>query len=62
MIVSSKSRTGFTNLIAFSAYKTRGGLQTPSIALSALLGNIIARAELNVRLFKIIFNSICGNQ
>lgn len=44
-----------TNLVACSAHKPRGGLQSTPIALSALLGNIIACAELDIRLFEVVF-------
>ena len=53
---------GCTNFIVRGAHKTRCGLQPPSVTLSALLRNIIARAELYVRLFEIVSHPGHENQ
>ena len=60
--VRDRLETDYTNFIARSAHKARRGLQTPSIALGALLRNIIARAELDIRLFEIVSHSAYENQ
>ena len=51
-----------TGLITLSTHKRRRNIQAPPIALGALLRNIIARAELHIRLFEVIFHPVYRNQ
>ena len=62
IMVASQLMSNCTYLIVRGTHKPRRGLQPLSIALSALLCNIIARAELNVRFFKIISHPEHENQ
>ena len=51
-----------TNLIARSAHEPCCSLQSLPITLSALFRNIIARTELDVRLFEVVFHPVDGDQ
>ena len=62
MRVGDQLSISVTDLIARSTQKSCRGMQSLSIAFGALLGDIIARAKLDVCLFEVVFYPVCGYQ